>query len=160
MLAGSALAIADRVVVGEDGALQVDVPYVALEMLTSAAQDRVFYRLMVRPPLHHWLSEPAGRGRDGGASGDLSRCGVPGEPIRIAALERSASTGINSVPFIVTVAETTAARKQLAQTLLVRSALRLGLLILGSAGIVWVAVTLSLRPALSAERCDRRAQPG
>ena len=45
VLAGSALAIAERVVVGEGGALEVDIPYVALEMLTSAAQDRVFYRI-------------------------------------------------------------------------------------------------------------------
>ena len=45
VLAGSVLAIAERVIVTEDGALEVDVPYVALEMLTSAAQDRVFYRV-------------------------------------------------------------------------------------------------------------------
>ena len=45
VLAGSALAIAERVVVGENGRLEVDVPYVALEMLTSTAQDRVFYRV-------------------------------------------------------------------------------------------------------------------
>ena len=45
VLAGSILAIAERVIVTEDGALEVDVPYVALEMLTSAAQDRVFYRV-------------------------------------------------------------------------------------------------------------------
>ena len=40
-----ALAIAERVVVSENGTLEVDIPYVALEMLTSAAQDRVFYRV-------------------------------------------------------------------------------------------------------------------
>ena len=45
VLSGSALAIAERVVVAEDGSLEVDIPYVALEMLTSAAQDRVFYRV-------------------------------------------------------------------------------------------------------------------
>ena len=45
VLAGSALAIAERIVVAENGVLEVDVPYVALEMLTSAAQDRVFYRV-------------------------------------------------------------------------------------------------------------------
>ena len=45
VLAGSVLAIAERVIVTEDGTLEVDVPYVALEMLTSAAQDRVFYRV-------------------------------------------------------------------------------------------------------------------
>ncbi|MBL8591050.1 MAG: sensor histidine kinase N-terminal domain-containing protein, partial [Devosia sp.] len=33
VLAGSVLAIAERVIVTEDGALEVDVPYVALEML-------------------------------------------------------------------------------------------------------------------------------
>ena len=147
VLAGSALAIADRVVVGEDGALQVDVPYVALEMLTSAAQDRVFYRVDGPPGrfITGYQSLPAVAEMEGRQAIYLD-AEFRGEPIRIAALERSASTGINSVPFIVTVAETTAARKQLAQTLLVRSALRLGLLILGSAGIVWVAVTLSLRP--------------
>ena len=45
VLAGSILAIAERVIVAEDGTLEVDVPYVALEMLTSSAQDRVFYRV-------------------------------------------------------------------------------------------------------------------
>ena len=45
VLAGSVLAIAERVIVAEDGTLEVDVPYVALEMLTSSAQDRVFYRV-------------------------------------------------------------------------------------------------------------------
>ena len=45
VLAGSILAIAERVIVTEDGTLEVDVPYVALEMLTSSAQDRVFYRV-------------------------------------------------------------------------------------------------------------------
>ena len=57
VLAGSALAIAERVVVAEDGTLEVDIPYVALEMLTSAAQDRVFYRVD-GPPGH---SSPATR---------------------------------------------------------------------------------------------------
>ncbi|MEH6403768.1 MAG: sensor histidine kinase N-terminal domain-containing protein, partial [Sneathiella sp.] len=44
ILLGSALAIAERVIVVEDE-LDVDIPYVALEMLTSAAQDRVFYQV-------------------------------------------------------------------------------------------------------------------
>ncbi|MBW8321528.1 MAG: sensor histidine kinase N-terminal domain-containing protein, partial [Rhizobium sp.] len=34
VLAGSAMAIAERVIVAEDGTLEVDIPYVALEMLT------------------------------------------------------------------------------------------------------------------------------
>ena len=43
-LLSSALAIADRVVL-IGGQIEVDVPYVALEMLTSSAQDRVFYQV-------------------------------------------------------------------------------------------------------------------
>ena len=45
VLAGSALAIAERVRPDASGALAVDIPYSALEMLTSTAQDQVFYRV-------------------------------------------------------------------------------------------------------------------
>ncbi|THK39277.1 sensor histidine kinase [Ensifer sp. MPMI2T] len=147
VLAGSALAIAERVVVAEDGSLQVDIPYVALEMLTSAAQDRVFYRVDGPPGqfITGYQTLPSlTEGQDQStAFGDAI---FRGEPIRIAALRRSASTGVSSVPFVVTVAETTIARRQLTQTILLRSALRLGLMIAGAAMIVWIAVTFSLRP--------------
>lgn len=147
VLSGSALAIAERVVVSEDGSLEVDIPYVALEMLTSGAQDRVFYR----------VDGPGGRFITGyqslptvsdfmGQSAVYMDSDFRSEPIRIAALQRSASTGIDSLPFVVTVAETTIARNQLTQAILLRSALRLLLMIAGAAAIVWVAVTYSLRP--------------
>jgi two-component system sensor histidine kinase TctE len=147
VLAGSALAIAERVVVSEDGTLEVDIPYVALEMLTSAAQDRVFYR--VDGPSGKFLTGyqnlPVISDFDGN-NAVYTDAVFRGEPIRIAALQRSASTGINSVPFSVMVAETTIARRQLAQAILLRSALRLLLMIAGAAVIVWIAVTVSLRP--------------
>lgn len=147
VLSGSALAIAERVVVSEHGDLEVDIPYVALEMLTSAAQDRVFYRVDGPPgqfitgyetlPL---LKNPQNKDLEFGDG--LYR----GEPIRLALLRRSASTGVNSVPFTVTVAETTIARRQLTQAILLRSALRLLLMIVGTALVVWIAVTYALRP--------------
>ncbi|MGV1950200.1 sensor histidine kinase [Agrobacterium vitis] len=147
VLAGSALAIAERVIVSENGELAVDIPYVALEMLTSGAQDRVFYR----------VDGPGGRFITGyqnlptvsdfkGQSAVYMDAAFRNEPIRIAALQRSASTGIDSLPFVVTVAETTIARNQLTQAILLRSALRLLLMIAGAGAIVWVAVTYSLRP--------------
>ncbi|AEG55995.1 sensor histidine kinase [Sinorhizobium meliloti] len=147
VLAGSALAIAERVVVAEDGSLQVDIPYVALEMLTSAAQDRVFYRVDGPPGefITGYQTLPS-LSESTGQSTSFADAVFRGEPIRVAALRRSASTGVNSVPFVVTVAETTIARRQLAQTIIIRSALRLGLMIAGAAMIVWVAVTFSLRP--------------
>ncbi len=147
VLAGSALAIAERVVVAEDGSLEVDIPYVALEMLTSAAQDRVFYRVDGPPGqfITGYQNLPSVADLNG-QSAVYTDAQFRGEPIRVAALERSASTGINSVPFVVTVAETTIARRQLTQAILLRSAFRLLMMILGAAGIVWVAVTFSLRP--------------
>ena len=147
VLAGSALAIAERVVVGEDGALEVDIPYVALEMLTSAAQDRVFYRVDGPPGTfitgYETLPTIDGVARETTVYADST---FRGDPIRLAVLARSASTGVGSVPFVVTVAETTIARTQLAQAILLRSTLRLAALIAGAALIVWFAVTASLRP--------------
>lgn len=147
VLAGSALAIAERVVVAEDGALEVDIPYVALEMLTSAAQDRVFYRVDGPPGTfitgYQGLQPVAVK--EGQATG-FTDAAFRGQPIRTATLLRSASTGIRSVPFTVTVAETTIARRQLSDSILLDSALRLAMMILGAAVIVWVSVTVSLRP--------------
>jgi two-component system sensor histidine kinase TctE len=145
VLAGSVLAIAERVIVTEDGALEVDVPYVALEMLTSAAQDRVFYR--VDGPdgfITGYQTLPTSEG----ASADIAYADASfrGEPIRVAVLRRAASSGVSAIPFTVTVAETTIARTQLTQTLLVRSAIRLALLILAAAVILWLAVGFSLAP--------------
>jgi len=147
VLMGSALAIAERVIVSENGELEVDIPYVALEMLTSAAQDRVFYRVDGPPGTfitgyQSLPSIPRTEGQEAAFQDAVFR----GEPIRVAALARSASTGISSVPFLVTVAETTIARQQLMETILIRSALRLLFMIVGAAAIVWVAVTVSLRP--------------
>ncbi|MDM9620718.1 sensor histidine kinase [Rhizobium sp. S96] len=147
VLAGSALAIAERVVVAEDGTLEVDIPYVALEMLTSAAQDRVFYRVDGPPGrfITGYQSLPVLEGMHGDTAAfadDTFRS----EPIRVATLRRSASTGIRSVPFTVTVAETTIARRQLARAILLRSALRLAFMIVGAATIVWISVTVALRP--------------
>ena len=145
VLAGSVLAIAERVIVTEDGALEVDVPYVALEMLTSAAQDRVFYR--VDGPsgfITGYQTLPT----SAVATVEISYSDAEfrGDPIRVAVLQRAASSGVSAIPFTVTVAETTIARSQLTQTLLVRSAIRLALLILAAAVILWLAVGFSLAP--------------
>jgi two-component system sensor histidine kinase TctE len=147
VLAGSALAIAERVVVAEDGSLEVDIPYVALEMLTSAAQDRVFYRVDGPPGkfITGYQSLPVIK-ETKGEGAVFADDKFQGEPIRVATLQRSASTGIRSVPFAVTVAETTLARRHLAQAILFRSALRLGFMIAGAAVIVWISVTVALRP--------------
>lgn len=145
VLAGSALAIAERVTVGEEIGLSVDIPYSALEMLTSTAQDRVFYRVdgpqgFITGYDRLALAVP---GADGKGFADST---FAGDPIRLITLARTATTGIGAVPFKVTVAESTLARRELTQAILLSSALRLLGMILGAATIVWVAVPLALRP--------------
>ncbi|MBO6553196.1 MAG: sensor histidine kinase [Roseitalea sp.] len=162
VLSGSALAIAERVVINDDDQLDVDIPYVALEMLTSSAQDRVFYRIDHADGTlvtgYQRLAVPDARAEAGDpfafADGEFR-----GEPIRVATYRGTASTGERSVAFRVTVAETTNARQALAQRILLRTALRQFLLIFAAAIIVWVAVTRSLRPLGRLEQAIGRRSP-
>jgi two-component system sensor histidine kinase TctE len=146
VLEGSALAIAERVTVDEGGGLEVDIPFAALEMLASAAEDQVFYR--VDAPVGQFLTGyealalvPLDEEGIGFADGRFDKV-----PIRSATLMRRVSTGSESVAFTVTVAESTRARSELARTILIRSALRILALMLCTIALVWVAVTLAFRP--------------
>jgi len=146
VLAGSALAIAERVSVDVDGGLEVDIPYSALEMLTSTAQDRVFYRVDGPPAMFITGYEALGIVPADGDATVFADATFGDEPIRVASLHRQATTGFNSIAFTVTVAETTLARRELARAILWRAGLRLAGMILGASVAVWVAVTLALRP--------------
>ena len=162
VLAGSAQAIGERVAVGDNGALEVDIPYVALDMLTSAAQDRVFYRIDSPPGSfitgYQGLPEPEG-GEDERTGLSFHDAVFRDEPIRVAVLNGAASTGVNSIPFRVTVAETTNARRRLSDDILLRSAIRLALVIASAAIIVWLAVTAGLRPLHRLEGAIGRRSP-
>lgn len=146
VLIGSAMAIAEGVSVDAGGGLAITIPFSALDMLSSTAQDQVFYRV---------------DGPEGFLTGyqDLAPVSVaPGRetaladathrtlPIRTATLQRDLTTGDGTLPFTVTVAETTRARDALAQSILTRSALRLAGLIAGAALVAWTVATYALRP--------------
>lgn len=164
VLAGSVLAISERVYVNEEGNLEVDIPYVALDMLTSAAQDRVFYR--IDGPGETFVTgyrqlpipskRPVGEGL--GAI-QFSDSRYKNDKVRIAVMEAAASSGIHSIPFRVSVAETTIARQKLTREILIQSALRLALLIASAGVIVWFAVTRSLRPLIKLEAAIGRRSP-
>ncbi|WP_312526325.1 sensor histidine kinase [Paracoccus sp. (in: a-proteobacteria)] len=147
VLAGSALIIAERAALDQGGALIIDIPYGALQMLSSAAQDRVFYRVDGPPGVivTGYDDLPVAPARPDGPP-VFADAIYKGQPVRVASLARAASTGIDEIPFVVTLAETTQARQELTLTILIRSALRLLGMIAGAALIVWVAVTISLRP--------------
>lgn len=146
VLFGSALAIAEKVSLDETGVLEVDIPYSSLEMLTSTAQDKVFYR--VEGPDGAFLSGytdlPLLNPAVGEAAFADGRFG--NGAIRTVTLARVISTGDRALVFRVAVAESTRARQALAREILLRAGLRLGVLALAVAVIVWAAVTVALRP--------------
>lgn len=146
LLVGSAMAIAEGVDVDAEGGIAISIPFSALHMLSSTAQDRVFYR--VDGPLglltgYDDLSPaPIAPGQEAGLADGRHR----GMPVRTATIRRELTSGEGSVPFTVTVAETTLARDALASSILTRSALRLAVLIAGAALVAWAAATYALRP--------------
>ncbi|SMQ68659.1 two-component system, OmpR family, sensor histidine kinase TctE [Devosia lucknowensis] len=150
VLAGSALAIAERVVVTENGTLDVDIPYAALEMLTSTAQDNVFYR--VEGPPGNFITGYADLPRipDSGPNVveeiEFMDGEFRGTAVRIAMLRRAGSSGLAAIPFEVTVAETTLSRGLLSDSIIVNSAIRLALLIAAAIAIALISVSLSIRP--------------
>ena len=159
VLSGSALAMAERIFVNDDGLLDVDIPYVALDMLTSAAQDRVFYRLESDTgdfiTGYEKLDVPATKLSEE-TRFSFHDASFRGAAIRIAVYQGAASTGERTMSYRVAVAETRNARDQLTQEILIRTALRQFFLIAAAAIIVWIAVTRSLRPLVGLQEAIGR----
>ena len=162
VLAGSALAIAERVFVNDEGALEADIPYVALQMLTSSEDDRVFYRIedgegnfvtgyrkLELPPRISAASEPL----------HFSNGAFRGDPIRIASYSSATSSNTTSLEFRVAIAETTNARNAIARDLLIRSALRQAAIIFAAGLLVWFAIKRALRPLHRLESAVARRSP-
>ncbi|MEM6496454.1 MAG: sensor histidine kinase [Pseudomonadota bacterium] len=147
VLFGSALAISDRIVIGQGSAIEVDVPYVALEMLTSAAQDRVFYRVEANGKTITGYKElPGIKQRLQPGETVYYDAKFRGADVRIVALGGAAADLSSSTPFTVYVAETTLARRQLIQETVSSSAWRIAATILAALGLVWLGIAWGLRP--------------
>ncbi len=146
VLVGSAMSISEAVTVTAEGGIAISIPFSALDMLSSTAQDQVFYRVDGREGLltgYGDLSPAPEVARSGtGLADDTYR----GMRVRTATILRELTSGEGTVPFSVTVAETTLARDELERSILTRSALRLAGLILGAAIVAWAAATYALRP--------------
>lgn len=163
VLVGSALAIADGVTVEADGGVSVAVPFSALAMLSSAAQDQVFYRVDGPDGLLTGYGDlpPVVLGPGDRAFADAT---YRNTRIRTVTLLRELTGSQGLIPIRVTVAESTRAREGLARQILARSALRLALLIAGAAVVAWVTATQALRPVsrlsrLLAERAPHDVSP-
>lgn len=162
VLLGSALAIAERVAV-ENNEVLVDVPYVALEMLTSAAQDRVFYQ--VSGPDNKFIT----------GYSDLPA--VPkhlaqktdqpiffddiykGLPIRVGVVTHFVSSPRLSARVTIKVAETVDSRAALIDEMFASAALRQSVLVIVAGLILWIGLGWGLRPLLNLEQALNRRSP-
>ena len=146
VLTGSAMAIAEGVSVDAEGGLAITIPFSALDMLSSTAQDQVFYRVDGPQGLLTGYQDLAPVSVPAGDETALADATYRTLPIRTATLSRELTTGEGTLPFTVTVAETTRAREALAASILTRSALRIAGLIAGAALVAWTVATYALRP--------------
>lgn len=146
VLVGAAMAIAEGVDADADGGIAVAIPFSALDMLSSTAQDQVFYRIDGPTALLTGYDDlapaPVAPGQEVGFADARYR----GLHVRTTTILREVTSGEGTLPFRVTVAETTRARDALARSILTRSALRIAGLIAGAALVAWAAATYALRP--------------
>ncbi len=167
VLRASALAIADRVIIGTDG-LEVDVPYAALEMLSSAANDRIFYvvkRLEPQQvitgyetlrtpeaeqwPQENWLAYNQ-------KFRDLE--------LRSLAIRSKAWSAQGPIDFVVAVAETSGERQALARSVLWQGMGLLALIVIAAVAVALIGIHRSLAPLARIEaaigrRSDRDLRP-
>ena len=149
VLEGSALAIADRVVL-EGGSLVVDLPYAALQMLTNSAEDRVFYSVQKYPTgevITGYRNLPAPD--FGEAERIVRQIDFRGEAMRMIGIRDEALSYSQREEFIVLVAETLGQRNNALQRYLRFAiiAFVVGIVLVGL--ITLYAVNLGLRPLLN-----------
>jgi two-component system, OmpR family, sensor histidine kinase TctE len=162
VLLGSALAIAERVIL-ENDEIEVDVPYVALEMLVSAAQDRVFYQVRGANDRfitgYEDLPDKKTKRLQSVNNPVFYDAVYRGEKIRVVSLRKLLGNQNLAVGYQVKVAETIRAREALADEILVGSVVRLLLLISLAALITWIGVGRGLAPLVRLEEALNRRSP-
>jgi len=153
LLAGSALSIAETLSI-DRGKLQVDLPYAALDMLSAAPDDRVFYRVIgpgsdtitgyddlpgLQPPSRHDRRIALDSARFFDAT-------YRGETVRFAVLGREiAEPGMQGWVW-VQVGHTRRARDELARELVLGAVAPITLITLLALSVVMLGISRALRP--------------
>ncbi|CAO3436264.1 sensor histidine kinase [Azospirillum endophyticum] len=161
LLAGSTLAIAERLAVGDDdGEVTVDLPAVAFGMLESQARDNIYYNVahdggVITGYLDLPLPDIAAMPANVTVFRDAT---YHGHPVRVAAQVRRLY-GVPQ-PVLVQVAETTEGRRAVEVNLLLWLTLLEVALVGGSGLLVWGAVGRGLAPLGRLRRAiDSRSRP-
>jgi two-component system sensor histidine kinase TctE len=150
LLLASADAIADQVSV-QDGAISVDLPYVALQLLESNIQERVFYRVVAPDGKTVTgyddlpLPTPGHHGSD-----DFTLYAAPyqGETIHLVARRKPLFGTPMGGTVVIVVAETAESRRALSREIVLEGLARQGLLIAATALLVWFGLGRGLKPLL------------
>jgi two-component system, OmpR family, sensor histidine kinase TctE len=152
LLLGSATSIAETLSVSSTGEVSGDIPYAALDMLSAAPNDRVFYRI-VGPDggtLTGYADLPFGQAADprglASAQPRFFAADYKNEPVQFVVLGRQIRVGRQSGWVWVQVGQTREARRQLASELTIRALLPIAVLTLLAISVVWVSVGRAVRP--------------
>ena len=159
-LLGSALAMAEGVSIRQ-GALSVDVPYSALEMLDTQSQDRIFYKVSSTVDANMstgYTDLPAPPVAPRNAQPVFHSARYLDEPVRLVALLKPIYEG-SAGPLLVQVGETTAGREALAHRVLIDSAITQLSLIAAAALLIVFGVRRGLQPLRGLREKVRARQP-
>ena len=160
LLSASAEAIAEDVEV-QDGAIKVDLPYAALQLLESNMQERIFYRVVAPDGKtitgYDDLPMPT-RAMPAGDESLPYRADYRGEPVYLVALSKQLYGAALAAPVTIIVAETGEARQALSHRIVADALLRQSLLIAAAAVLVWYGLVRGLRP-LERLRASIAARP-
>jgi two-component system sensor histidine kinase TctE len=153
LLSGSALSITETLSIAE-GRIQADIPYAALDMLSAAPEDRVFYRVIGpnRATVTGYDDLPStsdGLLPQRHAETDLTRffdAQYRGELVRFVLLGREIAQPGTTGWVWVQVGQTRRARDALAQELLIGALLPILLMTILALALVWFGIGSALKP--------------
>lgn len=159
LLVSSALSIADSVAL-VDGHWQVDLPYAALDLLSMAADDRVFYRVADSRgnTITGYADLPAAPRRPG-SQPQLFDAPYSGETVRFVVVTRSFAAASAQGEVQVQVGQTRLAREALAQDMVNRALIAIGVLSALLLALVAFGVHRAFRPLVRLERELSRREP-
>lgn len=170
LLLGSVLSITETIAVA-GGRVQIDLPYAALDMLSAAPEDRVFYRvlgpageLVTGDPRLPWLSTLDRRnGPEAFAGPDTPvffDAMHSGEKVRFAILGRRVAEPDTAGWLWVQVGQTRRAREELTTELVLNALTPIGAMTLLALGVAWFGIGGALLPLTRLTRELEAREPG
>ncbi len=153
LLVASADTIADQVMV-KNGVLTVDLPYVALQLLETDLQERVFYRVVAPDAStltgYHDLPMPPRTPHGVGAEAQVHYSAhYRGERVYLVAIYKQVYGLDTADPVIIVVGETGESRLALSREILLADLERQAVLIVASALLVWFGLGWGLKPLMA-----------